>query len=246
MARNLNIERRRKQIRHYQARRRRRSPIRRAFIFWWGALTVSVMTLWALAETVEGFFRREAVAQRVEARCRPAEAALRIYYIPRPAMEEIKRMGNVRRRPKEMSDEEVGLSLAPVLPEPKPLPQVRFAPLMGEVAEKEAVPLCVLPQMNRPVVLEATRLRFSPDAPLVNVDFRPSVSKLSGMVDRAGVAEFWVTLRADGWPESVLRLAPRGEETPWLRTLRTCLNGTRGQRAAAGRVKVIWTPEKSK
>lgn len=246
MARNLNIERRRKQIRHYQARRRRRSPLRRAFIFWWGALTVSVVTLWALAETVEGFFRREAVAQRVEARCQPVEDALRIYYIPRPAMEEIKRMGNVRRRPKEMRDEEVGLSLAPVLPEPKPLPQVHFAPLVGKVAETAPEPLRILPQMTRQTVLAPTRLRFSPDEPLVAVDFRPAVGDLPMMGDRAGVAEFWVTLRADGWPESVLRLAPRGEETPWLRALRTRLNGTRGQRAAAGRVKVIWTPEESK
>ena len=49
MARNLNIERRRKLIRHYQAMRRRRSPVRRAFTYWWGSALLSMLTLGVLA-----------------------------------------------------------------------------------------------------------------------------------------------------------------------------------------------------
>ena len=55
MARRQNIERRRKQIRHYQARRRRRSPVWRAFLFWWAPALVCGLALAGMASTAVGF-----------------------------------------------------------------------------------------------------------------------------------------------------------------------------------------------
>ena len=95
MARRLNIERRRKRIRHYRAQRRRRSPAWRALLFWWApALIVAVAAL-ALAQAVAAFVGR------------PGAGPAARYALPRPSLglvaataaqaEELRRLGNVRR-----------------------------------------------------------------------------------------------------------------------------------------------------
>ena len=58
MSRRLNIERRRKRIRHYRAQRRRRSPAWRALLYWWAPAVVCLLTWLALVQTMALFWGR--------------------------------------------------------------------------------------------------------------------------------------------------------------------------------------------
>ena len=129
MARNLNIERRRKLIRHYQAMRRRRSPVRRAFTYWWGSALLSMLTLGVLALLVLGPWKHLHQGPAQRACWSLPEPGLTLRRASAREVAELRRQGAARRAAMALSDREVGISLAGKLPEPKrlggnPLPEL--------------------------------------------------------------------------------------------------------------------------
>lgn len=229
MARNLNIERRRKLIRHYQAMRRRRSPIRRAFTYWWGSTLLSAITAGALALAVLGpwsLLRRSAA--RTEPRGALPEPGLTLRLASAQEAAELRRQGAARRAAMALSDREVGISLAGKLPEPKPLggkplPELALAISVGAAAvdPEGLLPSCYTPQaaVDSRTVQVAEALQAAGYAPHF-----PREAAVAGR----GLAVFHVVLDAQGRAETVLRLEPAGAETEILRALRLGLTAQQG------------------
>lgn len=223
MPRRLNIERRRKRIRHYTARRRRRSPVRRALAYWWGAVAIGAVAALLFGAMAFDFPTRRPVRQT------------------RP-----------RRRPglclvlaTALSDREIGISLAPRLPEPIPRtpPPLPPFPKTALAARDEGAGGKLLPAFmgaaERQAPERATPLRARFAATLSAVGFRVEVWP-APRKESMGMARFWLSLDAEGRPETVLRLAPKGAESDWLRTLRTALFAGCGEASAQGIVTVTW------
>ena len=241
MARRLNIERRRKQIRHYRARRRRRSPAWRALLFWWAPAIVCALTFLALAAMLTGFsLSRPGVGP--ESRYRLPGAGMRLVRVPQEQANAWMRAGNARRvATAPLGDAEVGISLGLPLPEPGPLARGKaLAHLSRPAAHGEtgapspgaALPPAWETPAGAPAEEAAVRLRA--DAALAG--FRAEVRPPPGR----GSATFWVELGADGRPTTVLRFAPAGAETAPLRALRTALLRGRGRGRGQGEITVHW------
>ena len=111
MSRRLNIERRRKRIRHYRAQRRRRSPAWRALLFWWAPALVCLLAGLALAQTVRAFLLRP--GEQLTATWTPPEArepGLGMVWATADEAEALRRrLGNVRRRAGALMDADIGL-----------------------------------------------------------------------------------------------------------------------------------------
>ena len=110
MARRQNIERRRKQIRHYQARRRRRSPVWRAFLFWWAPALVCGLALAGMASTAVGFLAFRPGGGD-PARYALPPARLGLAQATAGEVGELLRMGNARRLVGALGDADIGISL---------------------------------------------------------------------------------------------------------------------------------------
>lgn len=243
MPRRLNIERRRKRIRHYTARRRRRSPVRRALTYWWGTVAIGVATALVFGMMAFDFLARRPMRQE----CPRRRPGLSLILATAEEVSGVVRTGNARRLATALSDREIGISLAPRLPEPAPRIPPPLPPLsettpvargerdegcsllptfMGTTAEKQA-----------PESTASLQVRFT--STLSAVEFRvgswPTPHK-----EPAGMARFWLSLDAEGRPETVLRLTPQGAESDWLRALRTALFAGRGKTGAQGFVTVTW------
>lgn len=236
MARRLNIERRRKRIRHYRAQRRRRSPAWRALLFWWApALIVAVAAL-ALAQAVAAFVGR------------PGAGPAARYALPRPSLglvaataaqaEELRRLGNVRRLAGALGDADIGISLAPRLPEPDPLPLGPLGALPRPRAAGRGVGAAALPPAAEALAAAPAprEARVRPSAALAEAGFRARLPRPEGR----GRCVFWVELDAAGRVATAARFEPAGAETPALRQVRDALLAGRGRGAAQGFVTVAW------
>lgn len=239
MSRRLNIERRRKRIRHYTARRRRRSPVHRAVLYWWGTvllLTVTGVVL-ALLLLLRNLGRPGCGP---ETKWRLPAASLRLIAVPEQAVAEALRMGNVRRSARAMSDADIGISFAMPLPEPAPLQLRSLPPLPSELPVRVPErPGMNLPPLFSGAVAGGVPVALRPEPALTAAGYLPSrpPQPESGT---CGSALFSVHLDETGRAVHVFRLAPAGEETPWLRSVRLMLLRTRGTAAASGRITVVW------
>ncbi len=248
MARRLNIERRRKRIRHYAARRRRRSPLRRAILFWWSSIVVLGVTLLFLAKlTVELAFYD--VGKRPTEAYRLPPATLQLVYASQAEINERLRMGNARRIAVAMSDADIGLSLDVSLPEPSPLTTKALPPLTLNYNKQNAVALSsgeLLPRAYTPEeAADAERIKVTVSDDLVKVKYALGTLPECPKDEPAGRAVFWVRLDDNGRPETVLRVSPLGEETPWQRALRVHLGACTGTAWARGRITIYWTAEEA-
>ena len=246
MSRRLNIERRRKRIRHYRAQRRRRSPAWRALLYWWAPAVVCLLTWLALVQTMALFWGRPGfllILTWTPPLSRPAGLAL-VTATPAETEALRQRLGNVRRRAGDLRDADIGISFAPSLPEPVPL---AFEPLgepptlgagLGAAAETGlGLPPAyesVAGGGRKPFGLRteaATALRAAGFV----FDWKPPAGR--------GRAVFLVALGPGGRPETVARLEPAGPETEALRRLRRALEAGRGEEPAQGIVTVQWETE---
>lgn len=250
--RRLNIERRRKRIRHYTARRRQRSPVRRAFVYWWSTAVIGASAILLLGEVALGFAtRRPSNATRALPR-----AGLGFIIATAEEVSGIVRTGNARRLSTALSDADIGISLAPNLPEPSrrepsplsPLPE----PTLEATAEHGQVAVALLPSFTDSIggkSKEASRdpvIRTRMDAGLVSAGFAVKTWPAVPIGKEDGAARFWLTLDAEGRPETVLRLSPKGAEDVWFRQLRMALAAGRGDREASGIVTVLWNAKEGK
>lgn len=243
MARRQNIERRRKQIRHYQARRRRRSPVWRALLFWWAPALVFAMAGAALLLAIVGFslFRPGVGAP---GRYVLPQAGLHLVHATAAQVGEVLRMGNARRLLGALSDADIGISLKLPLPEPRAM---AFAPLdpLPPIDTRRHSPARTLPlplawEWKTDVARHDNHFEVRIADALEKAGFSATPKPPPGR----GKAVFWVGLDGKGCAETVLRLAPSGVETAPLRALRTALLAGRGQGAAQGTVTVIWDTAK--
>ncbi len=249
MARRLNIDLRRKRIRHYHARRRRRSPIRRAFTFWWSTGLLVGVTLLFLAKLTLNF-TFDTLGQRNAADYQLPRPSLRLVHASMQEVEDRLRMGNARRSAIAMQDSEIGISLETKLPTPPPFSGTPLPPLEGYAAGPGTTTLPdfrYLPPLTTSSPKAAsclTSVRLTDTLEGAGFTFEAQLpSPPPG--EPAGRADFWVTLNEEGRVITVLRLAPTGEETAWLRTLRVFITGGKALRAAHGPLTLYWTTEES-
>ena len=246
MSRRLNIERRRKRIRHYRALRRRRSPAWRALLFWWAPAVVCLLTWLALAQTMALFWGRP--GSLLDLTWTPPEMrepGLGMVWVTADEAEALRRrLGNVRRRAGALQDADIGISFAPELPEPV---RLSFEP-MGELTLTAAAKADPLPNLDLPPAAESVGtvqrtplgLRTTAEGALREAGY---VFAWKPPADSRGHADFLVALGQDGLPETVARLAPKGAETETLRGLRRALEAGRGEGPAQGIVRVRWETE---
>lgn len=241
MARRLNIERRRKRIRHYTAKRRLRSPLHRALLFWWGPLLLLTVTALLLAgPLVTSLGKSASLGQRFGELYLPGPG-LRLVRAAAADVAEVIRAGNVKRLAVALSDSDVGISMA--LPEIADSPAARLPLVMPErLADRNSglSPTAFLPAGSAAdMAPEASRagMRLRVGHTLGAADYAPEVS--DAVWAEAAVAEalFEVVLAEDGRVAAVFRLRPAGAETEGLRKLRMLLEHGRGSRAASG---LVW------
>ena len=245
MSRRLNIERRRKRIRHYRAQRRRRSPAWRALLFWWAPALVCLLAGLALAQTVALFWGRPGFL--LDAMWTPPEMRApglgMVWATADEAQALRRRLGNVRRRAGALQDADIGISFAQGVPEPVRLDFEPLGPLpQASIAQEAPTADLALPPAAESVAVAPRKpfgLRTTAEGALREVgyvfDGRPPAGR--------GYADFLVTLGPEGRPETVARLAPKGPETAALRGLRRALEAGRGEGPAQGIVRVRWETE---
>lgn len=241
MSRRLNIERRRKRIRHYTARRRRRSPVHRAVLFWWGTVLLLGLTgcLIGLLLLLRSVWRP---GWGGESRWELPRASLCLIYASESDVSEALRMGNARRSACAMSDADIGISFEMPLPEPEEIAFDALPPLPASFAarDRDACSLASLPPMYQgPIEVSTAPASVYTVATLTKVGYLPTL-RANPEPNTRGTATFFVRLDESGRAQHVLRLSPVGEETPWLKLLRKHLLRTRGTAAATGRVTFTW------
>ncbi len=250
MARQLNIDLRRKRIRHYHARRRRRSPLWRAFTFWWSAGLVIGLTWLILAKLTLNFFLDD-YGERELASYQLPQPSLRLIHVSAQEIEERLRMGNARRSAIAMQDSEIGISLETRLPEPPPPEQRPLVPLSGQTvtmasqAELQFNYLPPLAQTQEPAATRQTFLRLPQQLTAVNFGFAEALPPAPEGTP-AGRADFWVKLNEEGRVTSVLRLAPNGEESAWLKSLRLFIAKGKADGTGYGILTLYWTNEETR
>lgn len=242
MARRQNIERRRKQIRHYQARRRRRSPVWRAFLFWWAPALVCGLALAGMASTAVGFLAFRPGGGD-PARYALPPARLGLAQATAGEVGELLRMGNARRLVGALGDADIGISLDLPLPEPRPVAFARPGPLpeARARASADAWHQALPPVAGEPTAGAAPKVSVRPDEALAAAGFRMEAAAPEGR----GKAVFWVRLGEDGRVAAALRFAPSGKETAALRALRVAVGKGRGKGPAQGTVTVVWDDDEA-
>lgn len=240
MSRTLNIERRRKRIRHYHARRRQRSAWRRAFSYWWSTALILVFVFLATTNTVIWFYPR---ATDTISNFALPEAKESIHYASREAIRAHLTRGTFQQTSKILSDDDIGISLDHPLPT---LPPYTPKPLGALPTLKQAMPplsaLHIVPKAYRAEftskqkVVPALTTHLSPTLKLAHYTFTlPTPPD-----DFVGDATFLIESNAEGKVETVLRLAPTGAESEFLSRVRLALLGGLTQKAAQGTLRLQW------
>lgn len=175
------------------------------------------------------------------------EPGLYVVYTTQEMMTRLVRAENVRRIALALNDDEVGISLKAVLPEP-PLYRAQTVESPDyyalPVSEKRLSAEGFLPPMAEEVMAYPAQcaVKWLPDAALSASGFKVELP-LPGADVRETSARFGVRLNASGHVVDVLRLAPAGRETAWLRQLRMALLKGRGTNAAQGVIRIYWDAE---
>ena len=175
------------------------------------------------------------------------EPGLYVVYTTQEMMTRLVRAENVRRIALALNDDEVGISLKAILPEP---PLYRAQTLESQdyyalpVSEKHLSVEGFLPPMAEEVMAYPAQyaVKWLPDAALSASGFKVELPSPGADV-RETSARFGVRLNAAGHVVDVLRLAPAGRETAWLRQLRMALLKGRGTNAAQGVIRIYWNAE---
>ena len=200
MSRRLNIERRRKRIRHYRAQRRRRSPAWRALLFWWAPALVCLLAGLALAQTVALFWGRPGFL--LDATWTPPEMrepGLGMVWATADEAQALRRrLGNVRRRAGALQDADIGISFAQEVPEPVRLDFEPLGPLpQASIAQEAPTADLALPPAAESVAVAPRKpfgLRTTAEGALREVgyvfDWKPPAGR--------GYADFLVTLGPEG------------------------------------------------
>ncbi|MDO5462983.1 MAG: hypothetical protein Q4F99_05830 [bacterium] len=243
MSRKLNIERRRKRIRHYTARRRQRSVVRRAFSYWWSTVLVLLFVLFALAHTMIWFYPRATADQATFALPHARES---MRYVSKEEINAFLTKGTFQQTSQLLSDEDVGISLNIAIPE---VPAYRPQPF-GESPQlpdekRSFLSLHLLPNaytdemaLNRKPVPTCTHV-LSPS--LIAAGYAFTLPSLPH--DRVEDATFLIETNAQGNVESVLRLQPKGAESDVLRKVRFALQKGSAKGATEGTIHFQWRKE---
>jgi hypothetical protein len=239
MSRKLNIERRRKRIRHYHARRRQRSLFRRLFSYWWS----TVILLLFVATAVVNVF----TWVQSQKYC-PSQAFLlppereSLHYISNEELKAFLSRGTLQHTSRLISDADVGISLDLDIPEiipfevqslgafptpPLESPSLAAAHLIPDAYDDHFAPTPLTSEFNTlcsPSLIDAQYTFTLPEMP----------------ENDAGEAIFVVQTATDGKVETILRLSPSGQETPFLRQLRLALLNGSAKRDANGTIRLQW------
>lgn len=216
-----------------RSNRRRKSHV----AYWWGPVLLGTLVVAGLL----------AVAWRLphgEPRVwpEPASPSLRVIAVPEATLLRLQRAENMRRQATALSDEEVGISLEPVLPEPAarvPQTVVPVAHRSSAARKIDTSPAAYLPQMHEQQQVRTTGngIKWTLDAKLKACGFGVAFPLVSaeGAPDEV---RFQVTLNDAGSVIEVLRYAPIGPETPWLKTVREALFTGHGKTAGRGEIRI--------
>lgn len=243
MSRKLNIERRRKRIRHYNARRRQRSVMRRAFSYWWSTVLVLLFVLFALANTMIWFYPRATVDKGTFSLPKARES---IRYVSKEEIDAFFTKGTFQQTSHLISDEDVGISLKIDIPEvptyiPQPLGEFPTPPnektsllslnlLPKAYTDDIALSLKTVPTFNQvlsPSLISAGYTFTLPSPPQ----------------DYVEDATFLIQTNDKGTVDSVLRLLPKGSESDFLRKVRLALQKGTTQGATEGTIHFQWRKE---
>lgn len=221
-------------------RKLRRSNRRRKSVlsFWWGPLLIC-----ALAGC--GFV---AVACKLSNQPNfevyQPEASLYVVHVTEEQIEKLYQAENVRSQAMSLSDEDVGISLDAILPEPQERQAIRMVPMN---LQAERPPLYVLPvdaylpkmREHTPEYTGEAEILWVADSALRASRFAVT---LPYFADDEGLGEvrFAVELNEAGHVVEALRFAPAGAETERLRQLREAILKGRGRQAARGEVRIFW------
>lgn len=214
------------------------------FAFWW-APTVAVTVVSV------GLFFAYFGLPRGEVKVMPPlpKPGLYVVSVSQAEVNALVRQENVRRSLMALSDDDVGISLAQVVPEPpvRPLKAIEAPTAPPEAAPKGFRLDAFLPPMaaQQAVDVPETSIRSRVDASLRSSAF--SVSLPQPPLEEPGAsADFGIRLNDAGAVVEVLRFEPIGAETPWLQQLRQALFKGRGTKAAQGLIRIHWNTKAQK
>lgn len=221
-------------------RKLRRSNRRRKSVlsFWWGPLLLCALMVCGFVAVA---FKR---SQQPAIEVYQPEASLHMVYVTEAQIEKIYQVENVHNQAMALSDEDVGISLDAILPEPQMRQPQRMEPMLLQVEKSPPHTLSVdayLPKMREhtPEYTGEAEILWSADAALRASRFAVT---LPYFADDEGLGEvrFAVALNETGHVIEALRFAPAGAETVRLRQLREAILKGRGRQAARGEVRIFW------
>ncbi len=211
-------------------------------------MLIGVLAFLLIGIIFEGRLHLPAVA--LSERWRLPGSGLQIVEVSPTVIAGLRRMGNARRAASALSDEDVGLRLSTQLPEPESAAREVLSSLHAKPSlqsHHECNMMGLLPAMEPTETKSLQGTRVMMDMALKSAGFRLEKGSQTPMVSStsSGWATFLVVLNEDGGIDSLLRMEPRGRETPWLRSVRKMLATGCGRKAALGFVKVTWSKEGS-
>lgn len=243
MSRKLNIERRRKRIRHYNARRRQRSLLRRAFSYWWSTLAILIFVISALANTMIWFYPR---AKAPVASFVLPKAQESVYYISRDEINAFLANENFQQVAHPISDKDVGILLELTLPTIPAYVEQPLPPLPQPQSEKTKLSdMRLLPKAYtpKPTMAETSTITvkeiLDPSLKAANYTFTLPTPP----TDDVANATFFIQSNEKGEIETVLCLAPEEKESEFLATVRRALQQGTTQGAAHGTIHLKWRKE---
>ena len=220
-------------------RKMRRSKRRRKSViaYWWGPTLLAVLVSAGLLSVA--FKLPSRVKKPLQSLPQPS---LQVIYVTEATVNRLQRDENVRRQAMALSDEEVGISLTPLLPEP--VKRVRKGVASAVVSAPDSSEMEITPDRLLPPMRDAEQVhtfekgvKWVADEALMQSKFKVTFSSLSEE-DTAEYACFQVQLNDTGHVVEVLRFEPMGPETPWVKHVRESLLMGLGKSAATGVIRV--------
>jgi hypothetical protein len=220
-------------------RKMRRSKRRRKSViaYWWGPILLAILVSAGLLSVAFKLPRRvEKPAQSLP------QPSLQVVYVTEAMVNRLQRNENMRRQAMALSDEEVGISLTPLLPEPAKRTRkevVTAVVSISDSSEKGVSPDTLLPPMRdtEQVHTFETGVKWVADDALTQSQFKVTFSPLS-TEDSTDYACFQVQLNDAGHVVEVLRFEPTGSETAWVKHVRESLLMGLGKSAAMGVIRI--------